>query len=243
MSNVKRYQNPEVFEQLAIEYAVGALHGRAKKRFEALMETHFYLQATVEAYQHKFANLVELLPDTQPSDQMWKNIEAKISSTASAEPVHMMDKTSWWQSLFNPKVYGLFASVLLVSVALIFNPMTGGPSAYTAVLESSATKTPMALTRISHSDMAVSIDMMKSPKVPDDMELTLWCQPKKGGKPIMMGTIAKKGKTVIRIDKAEWKNFKNVGFLTVSVEHPGTLKDTPSGDVILKGQLSSIHET
>ena len=64
---LNRYQNPEIFEQLAIEYAVGSLHGRARKRFEVLMDTHFYLQAVVDAYENKFAHLVELLPDTQPS--------------------------------------------------------------------------------------------------------------------------------------------------------------------------------
>lgn len=73
MSSIKRYQNPEIFEQLAMEYAVGGLHGRARKRFEALMETHFYLRATVEAYEYKFAHLVELLPDEKPSDRSFVN--------------------------------------------------------------------------------------------------------------------------------------------------------------------------
>ena len=50
-NNTTRYQNPEVFEQLAIEYAVGSMKGRARKRFEALMETHFYLRAVVDAYE------------------------------------------------------------------------------------------------------------------------------------------------------------------------------------------------
>ena len=29
-NSAKRYQNPEVFEQLAIEYAVGSMQGRAE---------------------------------------------------------------------------------------------------------------------------------------------------------------------------------------------------------------------
>ena len=243
MSNIKRYQNPEIFEQLAIEYAVGALHGRAKKRFEALMDTHFYLRATTEAYEHKFAHLVELLPDAQPSADVWKKIDAHIKTTAST---HTEAKPSlkWWKYLFNTKSYGLIASALIVSAALMFNPMTGSPTAYTAVLESSHTHTPMAVTRISQSDMNISIDMMQETDIPDDMQLSLWCHPKKGGKPMLMGTIAKSGKTVIRIDKAEWQNLKNVGLLAVSIEPKGSKnKDKPEGEILLEGHLSSIHET
>jgi len=242
MSSIKRYQNPEIFEQLAMEYAVGGLHGRAKKRFEALMETHFYLKATVRAYEHKFAHLVELLPDEKPSDHVWKNISAHINTKVEVERVK--EQTSWWHNFFNAKTYGMFASVLIVSAVLIFNPMTGSPIAYTAILKSNTTDTAMGITRISQADMEITIDMMKYPDVPDNMKLALWCHPKGGGKPVMMGTIEKSGETVISIDKAEWQNFKNVGLLAVSMEPKDRQNsDKPSGKILLEGQLSSIDET
>jgi anti-sigma-K factor RskA len=231
-----------------MEYAVGGLHGRAKKRFEALMETHFYLKATVEAYEHKFAHLVELLPDEQPSDAVWKNLDAHIQADLPSSSIEVVieKKSSWWDSFFNIKTYGLFASALLVSAVLMFNPMTGSPIAYTAVLESNGTHIAMAVTKISQSDMKLRIDMMKQPDIPDDMQLALWCHPKNGGKPVMMGIIAKSGETVIGIDKKEWQNFKNVGLLAVSIEPKnlnGDGKLSGVGKVLLKGQLSSIHET
>ncbi|KAG1650264.1 hypothetical protein GQR58_028171 [Nymphon striatum] len=194
----KRYQNPEVFEQLAIEYAVGSMQGRARKRFEVLMETHFYLKATVEAYENKFANLVELLPETKAPDTVWAGIEAHIKESEPQE-----EKTPC------------------------------------AMLESD-TKGPMAFTKIEKSDMMLKIDVMKDVQVADDMVLTLWCHPKKGGMPMKMGTISKKGKTEIKISKEEWQNMKNVGLLAISVEHKDKkTSKQPTGKIILKGQLSS----
>ena len=100
----------------------------------------------------------------------------------------------------------------------------------------------MAFTKIEKSDMMLKIDIMKDVQIADDMELTLWCHPKKGGMPMKMGTISKKGKTEIKISKEEWQNMKNVGLLAISVEHKG--KNTakkPTGKIILKGQLSSVE--
>jgi len=96
-STPKRYQNPEVFELLAMEYAVGSLQGRARQRFEVLMDTHFYLRATVDAYEAKFANLVELLPEKQPSNQVWNNIEAHIKeSSMTTAKSSAEEKAPWW---------------------------------------------------------------------------------------------------------------------------------------------------
>ena len=253
MSNMnketKRYQNPEIFEQLAIEYAVGGLQGRARKRFEALMDTHFYLQAVVEAYEHKFAHLVELLPEANPSDKVWNKIESHIKSSASAtqavQNVQMGRdiKTSWWQGAFFKQSFGLAAMVVIVAVVLILNPMTVTPSAsaYTAILESDS-KVPMAVTKITKSDMSLSIDIMKPVVIADNMELTLWCHPKGSGMPMKMGTISKSGVTKITISKEEWKSMKNVGVLAISVEKKGDLMiRQPTGRILLKGELSTAN--
>ncbi|MEE9446047.1 MAG: anti-sigma factor [Cocleimonas sp.] len=244
---IKRYQNPELFEQLAIEYAVGSLHGRARKRFEVLMDTHFYLQAVVDAYENKFANLVELLPDEKPSDKVWNNIEAHIKESkketkqaATSQLSSQPEKSQWWQTSFFKQGFGMAFMALVIAGALFLNPMTGTPvaTAYSAVLESGANEA-MAVTKINQAEMKLSIDIMKPMKIDDSMELTLWCHPKGGGMPMKMGTISKTGKTDIKISKKEWQNMKDVGMLAVSVEHKGeNLLKKPSGKIILTGQLN-----
>jgi len=245
-STPKRYQNPEVFELLAMEYAVGSLQGRARKRFEVLMDTHFYLRATVDAYEAKFANLVELLPEKQPSNQVWNNIEAHIKESSVAT-TSQEEKAPWWQMNFFKQGFGLAAMALIVSAVLVYNPMTDHNStaiaSYSAVLESDHNGEVMAVTKIQKSNMKLSIDIMKPMYVADGMELTLWCQPKTGdGKPIKMGTISKSGKTEMTISEKEWKELQNVGQLKVSLEIKGQPNITmPSNKILLKGQLSSAE--
>ena len=240
--NTKRYQNPELFEQLAIEYAIGSMQGRARLRFEALMETHFYLRAVVDAYENKFASLVELLPEAKPSNQVWKNIEAQVEAQVEAQinaSKPQEKKTPWWQTNFFKQGFGLTAMALIVSAVLLLNPLTVTPTSYAAVLETSS-NVPMAITKIQKSDMTLSIDIMKTVHIAHDMELTLWCHPKGGGMPMKMGTVSKMGKTNIKISKEEWQNMKDVGFLAISVEHKGSNTNMkPTGEILLQGQLNT----
>lgn len=251
-STPKRYQNPEVFELLAMEYAVGALQGRARERFEVLMDTHFYLRATVDAYQAKFANLVELLPEQKPSDKVWNNIEAhiahseKVQTTATTQAkvasTVAEEKTPWWKLSFVQQGLSFAAMALIAVTVYFYDPMTNHNSSaiasYTAAMEYQENGKHVAVTKIKKSDMKLSIDIMKPVKVADGMELTLWCNPKKGGKPMKMGTISKTGMTELTISKEEWGNLKNIGSLAVTVEKQGKNIVEPSGNVILKGQLS-----
>ena len=243
IKETKRYQNPELFEQLAIEYASGSLHGRARKRFEVLMDTHFYLRAVVDAYELKFANLVELLPDVKPSKNVWKNIDAHIkTSVKAAEPEK--EKVAWWKTSFFKQGFGMAMMTMVISAVLLFNPMTdhgnsATATAYNAILESD-TIGVVAVTRILKSDMKLSIDIMKPLDISDNMELALWCHPKDGGMPMKMGTISKTGKTEIKISKKEWQEMKNVGRLEISIEPKGKQESRePNGKIILKGDLNS----
>lgn len=244
MSDLKRYQNPEIFEQLAMEYAVGSLQGRARKRFEALMETHFYLRALVDAYEHQFAHLVELLPETQPADRVWQKIESGIAAKSAEQQVAppVEHATPWWKRNFFKQSFALGAVIMVLAAVLFLNPMTLTPeataTAYMAVMESENHE-PMAVTKITRSDMMISVDMMKQVEVEDNMQLTLWCHPKKGGKPMKMGEIANTGKTRMHISKREWQNLENVDMLSISVEHKNIEVQSPSGEIVLQGKLST----
>ena len=100
MPYLKHNQNPEIFEQLAIEYTVESLHGRTRKRLEILMETHFYLRSLVDDYENIFAHLVELLPDEKPSKKVWNTIDKHINLSQQR---HVEEK---------PKLRGLLCKAL-----------------------------------------------------------------------------------------------------------------------------------
>lgn len=239
MSNLNRYQNPEVFEKLAMAYAAGTLHGRARLRFEALKEQHFYLEATTNAYESKFGNLAELLPSEKPSDKVWKNIEASIQSanTVTDEP-----KSAWYNWFSRGYAFALVA--LLVTTFMVVNPLSTSPDAiaYAAVLEDTD-NTPIAITRITHDDLSVSVDMIKDIPVEDGKVLKLWCYPKDGGKPQMMGEISKTGKTVIKINARQWNHMGEIGTLEISPEPSSRNNGTNNkNDVMLRGQLNPISE-
>lgn len=240
MSKLNRYQNPEIFERLAMSYAAGTLHGRARQRFEKLKEKHFYLEATTNAYESKFGNLAELLPNEKPSDKVWQNIEATIQADTTATDDKV--KTSWFSWLSNSYAVALLA--LLVTTFVIINPLSTSPDAvaYAAVLEDTE-NTPMAITRITHDDMSVSVDIVKDIPLEDGKVLKLWCYPKDGGKPRMMGEIKNSGQTVIKINARQWRHMEEIGSLEISPE-PSHISDGNQNKniVTLKGQLTPISE-
>ena len=238
---LQRYQNPELFERLAMEYAIGIMHGGARRRFETLMERHLYLRATTEAYEHKFARLAELLPEEQPSPRVWKKIEKQTHQQANQQKGTV--SAPWWQSL-QAKMMGLAASIIFaVSALFVLLPTTTvSADGYVAVLESPE-KVPMAMATAKEGD-GIQVKLMDDMDVPSNMELKLWCLPKKAGeKPMMMGVLAKSGQSKIKINKKIWQGLADVSALAISLE-PVTAKNTdgPEGKVLYQGALKVMSE-
>lgn len=238
---IQRYQNPELFERLAMEYAIGIMHGGARKRFETLMERHLYLRATTEAYEHQFARLAELLPMEQPNPRVWKKIEKQTGKSAQQQKKQVA--VSWWQSM-QAKMVGLVASTIFAVSALFVLLPTASLNAdgYVAVLEST-NHVPMAMATAKKAE-GIQVKLMDDMDVPDDMELTLWCLPKKiGEKPMMMGVLAKSGSSKIKINKKMWQGLVDVSALAISLE-PATAKNTngPEGKVLYQGALKVMSE-
>ncbi len=232
----KRYTNPELFERLAMEYAIGMLHGQAKRRFETLMQRHLYLQAITEAYEQKFSGLAELAPPKTPPVRVWKNIKKQVGLKRAVR-----QGGAWWQS-WQAKFSGFVLSVLLISGSLFTFMPKPSSDHYISVLKSDK-QAPIAIATLKKGE-GIYIELLKKMRIPKDMELKLWCLPKsKQNQPMMMGTLVlSKQRSVIKMKKNMWQGLNEVSQLAISLEPIGVhaMMNQSHHNMLYQGSLNLI---
>jgi anti-sigma-K factor RskA len=259
MYGMNRYQKPELFERLAMEYSLGTLKGRARKRFETLMQQYPYIAATVESHDLQFASLVELLPETKPDVAVWEKINAQINQ----QPLQQSLKTSYhnpddiyndgssgllaslWRVFANPGLMGAMLLLVLSSVFLLKLGNIPDATGFSATLMSAKTHKPMAVVQVAKTDMKMTIELMEPVKVPDGMKAVFWCIAKDKEKPMInMGTLAAKGMTEKKLKKSSWKGIVEASEFAVSIEPADAISSaSPSGELIFLGKLRALTKT
>jgi len=232
---MKRYQNPDIFEHLAMGYALGTLHGKARRRFETLMQRRLYLRAVTDSYQQAFAPLAELLPPEAPPPRVWQAISRQIRQGQPATP-----RLAWLRALL-PWGMTAFASVLAsVMTVLVLHQQPSAPNAYMATLKSPSHPNQMLVAMIKHDDMTLSLDMpAQTMPQEDNMVPVLWCIPKDSNKlPMRMGDMSHAHS--MPIDKKTWQSMKNIHELAISLEPMNTNAAKPMGKIIFNGELAAL---
>jgi len=77
-----RYQNEELRQQLAAEYALGTLRGRARARFEKLLRGDSALGEAVAFWNERFSEFAARLRPVAPREVVWTALEQTIHQSA-----------------------------------------------------------------------------------------------------------------------------------------------------------------
>lgn len=230
---MKRYKNPDIFEPLAMAYALGTLQGRARNRFEQLMQQHLYLRATTQAYQQKFNSLAELVPPQTVPIRVWQQIEQELKLKPT--------KLSFWerfQTSLNWALPSLAAIVAAVLTAFFLN-QPKPPQAYVAALKSPQQKNSLVLAMAKHDEMKISFEMLDQHlEKQQGMVATLWCISKnKNEPPMRMGTL-EQTKQEIALNPNMWKGLASASEFAISLEpQTANIATQPQGKIILSGVL------
>ncbi|UJS26063.1 anti-sigma factor [Thiothrix winogradskyi] len=235
---MRRYQNPDIFEHLAMSYALGTLQGKARLRFEKLMSKHLYLRAVTYAYQQQFAPLANLLPAEQPPARVWNAISKQLQLGKTATP-----RKSWLASVWNYVPVAAFASIAASVATVLLLNLGNQPNVYMANMKSPLQQDKMMVAMVYHDTMEIAFDMPTGAlPIKDDMMPTVWCIHKDSNKPPMrMGTLTAKGENRMPIDKATWKEMANVSQFAISLEPMDKPpSETPLGEVIFNGELAAL---
>lgn len=237
-----KYQNAQLRQMLAAEYALGTLHGRARARFRRLLKADRDLQATVHLWEQRLASLGGRGRPVAPRELVWAGIDRAINASSTvALPVRRARVDLWrvWATVSTAASMLLsFAlwqqmqqGALVVEVPkLITVQRPAAPMPYVAMLQPQKSEMKwkvslyperglMKVAASGHYDMDAT-----------RQSLELWVV--ESGGPRSLGVLPSTGEAEMPLPK----NMPMQGDLTLAVSlepHGGSPTGSPTGPVIL----------
>lgn len=241
------YLLPDRLDALAREYALGTLHGAARRRFERVLREQPQAMRVVADWQGRFDTLAAAVPARRAPAEIWTTLEQRLFNPKAAPSGAIAPR--WWQRLLSPRTLGgALAGVLLATVVLHQQPGWLGlepaqetlPASYVGLLLDHDGKAAVLASSRRHGRV-LTVKLLQPVAPPAGHVAQLWALPRDGGAPFAVGVLPTQGSGRITLDASSETLFFNVSRLAVSFEAaPAAAGARPSGDFVFSGHCVKL---
>lgn len=237
---------PERLDALARDYALGLMHGGARRRFEQLVRSSRAAELAVLVWQERLATLAAPVPPLQPSAALWQRIEQRLQPAAGAE-TGAASRSGWLRRLLSLRsLGGALAGLLLAVVVLRQQPGLVGlepaqetlPASYVGLLLDTAGQ-PTLLASSRRHGRQLTVKMLRPIQIPAGQAATLWALPKDGAAPFKVGVVPAQGSGTLPLPAPAEKLFFGVSKLMVTFETDPDPK-SPAPAAVLSGHCVKL---
>jgi len=211
-------------ELLAGEYVLGSLHGRARRRFEALLRQDPAWQTLVHQWAHAFEPLNEQLEPVTPPPTVWQQIARRIGPA----PDRLWSNVVFWRRL---GITVVAASLLL---ALLILPGYRPDTPERLVLVTNRQSQPVWVISTTASADRLRIRTLRPVNLPPGKVCRLWLVWKDGATRSIGALADDVGDKVMRFPP-DLRRDPARAELVVTVEDAGTVSITPRGERVFRG--------
>lgn len=245
-----KYDNPDLRDRLAAEYALGTLRGLARRRFERVMDGDRALRELVLEWELRLNRLAETAPAIEPPAWVWRQISARLGAAAPANRsllgaifggarmrVPNLSEAGLWNFVGFWRPAGLAAAAAAIALAIHVAGLAPVPPPLThlAVLNDQSNK-PAMVANLHASIDRLAIRAVAAGPVEPDKALELWLLPAGGGAPVSLGLLAG-SETIVDLPHAHTTALATGG-LAVSLEPAGgSPTGQPTGPVLFSGAV------
>ncbi len=237
------YRNPSAIDQLAAAYVAGTLQGRARRRFENVMQGQTALATAVNVWTERLAPLYGSLPLQAPSAGLWRRIAAVTNAPAQPSP-------SWWQRLLAPIPAGALALGLTMGVLLpvlwqVHERNQRGmqlPDSYVGVLGTAQGQPGLIISSL-RGGKVVDIKRVTPVAVPQGQTLYLWRIDKAGAMEAIGPLPNGQGNgpwTHLELNEPAEQVFFPAVELAVSLESVGARPSAPTQPFVYRGLCGKL---
>src|SRR5262245_46629492 len=117
-----RYDNPELRDRLAAEYALGTLRGAARRRFQRLMRDDAALRDLALGWEMRLNDMAAVVKPVTPRAEVWLAIDRSLGPVPRPQHERPGLLSSLWGSLgfWRTAAFGGFAAAAALILFLAF---------------------------------------------------------------------------------------------------------------------------
>jgi len=223
----------ELLDRLAQEYALGTLHGGARRRFETLMRESAEVARAAAAWQQRLTRLAGSVPPIEPSSALWAGLQDQLFGA----PAPSRKKRAWpWAAWGLPSLGGALAGAVLCVLVLQSQPQWLGretvaadtlPASYVGLLADAA-GTPSLLASATRQGRLLHVKLLQPLQVPAGQVARLYALPGDGRAPFAVGVVPASGKAALPLPDSAEHLFARVPRLGVRLEPAAPASPLPA---------------
>lgn len=229
-------RTPERIERLAAEYALGALQGGARRRFERWMMESWSIRQEVWYWENKLAPLADAVPDKTPPARVWQRIEERLWPD-TAKTTSRKGSLNWlWAG------WSLAATAMVLVLAVVLVQQPGAPERALlsgAVVQEDSTD-PLWLVAERGKPGQLSLRPVAATPAEGNKDYELWVVPADGN-PMSLGVIPVGEDTLqITLSPEARAALEASKTLAISLEPKGgSPTGAPTGPIL---HITRLHE-
>jgi anti-sigma-K factor RskA len=240
MHEPMRYRDPGLREILCGEYALGALHGAARSRFETLMRHDPDLRRRVRDWQQRLAPLSEQTAPVEPPARLLETLRQRIEPEGPALRGRWWERVGFWRPM---GVASLALAVLLVAYLVYFRPVPGGEPGselqYVGVLTDQRQQ-PAAAVLAYGPPWRLEVQSRDPLPISAETEIRAWVVQRTGDRTRFLARISATGREII-VDSASWNLLSDARALVISQDQSDSSTERPTGRVLYSGPCVSLQ--
>ncbi|MBA3563321.1 MAG: anti-sigma factor [Gammaproteobacteria bacterium] len=227
------YEDPRLQDALASEYALGTLHGRARRRLETLAAENARLHGRIVAWQERLMPLNDELMPVVPPATVWHAIEQKLGLMAARPRSGAPGSPRLWRAL----AAGFALLSLVLGLLLLDEPPEPVTPEYMSIM-TDAEGTPLWLLQMDEDTRIMRARVLATLQPGAGRSYEAWMLPADGSAPISMGVLPESGTGESLLAAEKFAALARASGLAVSLEpEGGSPTGQPTGPVLYSAPL------
>ena len=233
-----KYRDPVLRKALAAEYALGTLQGRARRRFERILEANPELTRLVTAWQEQLQPLNESLEPIQPPARVWRRIERRIAAHRPRGRIGDL-----WNSLAFWRAAALAGTIAALVLAIVLASVARPAQIMLVVMEDQSREPKITVSWDMHDGgrKRMRVRVVGHQSMAPETAWELWMLRDGDQRPISLGLITTHGMQDLLLSPGLSETLDTAAGMAMSVEPAGgSPTGAPTGPVLYKGWCTRL---